>query len=72
MTQINYYIDPPTPERDGRPGVWHRDGFDNDGKLPDEDKAALLEELAYPPKELHLHIPLLPTAHTYLPRPTFS
>ena len=37
-----------------------------------EDKAALLEKGAYPPKELHLHIPLLPTAHTYLPRPTFS
>lgn len=60
--QANYYIDPPEIASD-RGGRWHRDcEFFAYGKK-DVERAMLLAE-AQPPRELHMHIPLVPTAAT--------
>jgi hypothetical protein len=60
MMQINYYIDPPG---ETRIGAWHRDcqffpGVDLEGQ-----KKVVAEE-ADPPRELHMHIPLIPSHAT--------
>jgi hypothetical protein len=60
MMQVNYYIDPPG---ETRIGDWHRDcqfypGVDMEGQ-----KKAVMEE-GDPPRELHMHIPLIPSHAT--------
>ena len=59
--QVNYYIDPPG-ETFG--GAWHRDC---QFLAPDEARERIdFEAEAEPPRELHMHIPLVPTAATSL------
>ena len=60
FTQANYYIDPPSEPFFGG---WHRDcQFFADG---DEAKErADVQAESEPPRELHMHIPLVPTAAT--------
>lgn len=60
MMQINYYIDPPG---ETRIGGWHRDCQFYPGADEEAQKRALAEE-ADPPRELHMHIPLVPTQAT--------
>lgn len=58
--QANYYIDPPEEATD-RGGRWHRDcEFFAYGDTAVERRR--FEEEAHPPRELHMHIPLVPTA----------
>ena len=56
--QANYYIE---PTAQSRPGIWHRDCqfFDSD---EDAQRQLVIDE-ADPARELHVHIPLAPTAH---------
>lgn len=58
--QMNYYVDPVGA---GWPGVWHRDcQFFSNG-----DEARMRELIAAeadPPRDVHMHIPLLPTHAT--------
>jgi len=58
--QINYYIDPPG---ETRIGGWHRDCQFFPGMDEEAQKRAVAEE-ADPPRELHMHIPLVPTHAT--------
>jgi hypothetical protein len=60
MMQINYYIDPPG---ETRIGGWHRDCQFFPGMDEEAQKRAIAEE-ADPPRELHMHIPLVPTHAT--------
>jgi hypothetical protein len=60
MMQINYYIDPPG---ETRIGGWHRDCQFYPGMDEEAQKRAIAEE-ADPPRELHMHIPLVPTQAT--------
>lgn len=60
MMQINYYIDPPG---ETRIGGWHRDCQFFPGVDEEAQKRAIAEE-ADPPRELHMHIPLVPTQAT--------
>jgi hypothetical protein len=57
MVQINYYMDPPGETRIGN---WHRDCQFYPGMDDEAQKRAVAEE-ADPPRELHMHIPLVPT-----------
>lgn len=58
--QANYYIDPPG---ESWAGAWHRDSqFFTNGD--EEKERADLAAEADPPRELHMHIPLVPTAAT--------
>jgi ectoine hydroxylase-related dioxygenase (phytanoyl-CoA dioxygenase family) len=60
--QANLYIDPPEVAYAGG-GHWHRDcQFFSGGDKQVEQR--LMEEEAHPPRELHLHIPLVPTEAT--------
>lgn len=61
MTQINLYFDPPEESRNG---LWHRDGVALD--LSDGEKSTLLQQHASPTREIHLHLPMLPTRHTHV------
>lgn len=60
MMQINYYIDPPG---ETRIGAWHRDCQFFTGTDEAAEKRAVADE-ADPPRELHMHIPLVPTEAT--------
>jgi hypothetical protein len=60
MMQINYYIDPPG---ETRIGGWHRDCQFYPGADEEAQKRVVAEE-ADPPRELHMHIPLVPTQAT--------
>jgi len=60
MMQINYYIDPPG---ETRIGGWHRDCQFFPGADEEAQKRAVAEE-ADPPRELHMHVPLVPTQAT--------
>jgi hypothetical protein len=60
--QANYYSDPPG---ETRIGDWHRDcQFFSNGD--EEVERAMVRDEAEPPRELHMHIPLLPTAASEL------
>jgi len=60
--QANYYIDPPEiPASQG--GAWHRDCQFFAGGDHELEKKLFTEE-ADPPRELHMHIPLVPTSAT--------
>lgn len=58
--QMNLYVD---PAGEGWPGVWHRDCQFFSGGSEDKMRELLFAE-ADPPRELHMHIPLLPTQAT--------
>ncbi len=60
MMQINYYIDPPG---ETRIGGWHRDCQFYPGMDEAAQQRAIADE-ADPPRELHMHIPLVPTRAT--------
>ena len=60
IRQINYYIDPP---RQGRPPNWHRDSQFFAGGDNELERRTIAEE-ANPTREVHVHIPLLPTTHS--------
>lgn len=60
MMQINYYIDPPA---ETRIGGWHRDCQFFPGMDEEAQKRAVVDE-GDPPRELHMHIPLVPTQAT--------
>jgi len=57
--QANYYVDPASKSRIGK---WHRDCQFYGGDDEVVRQRVLAE--AEPPRELHVHIPLAPTAHT--------
>ena len=59
ITQINYYINP----TESRLGSWHRD-CQFVAKFSGEDENAIISREGNPPREIHMHIPLLPTAAT--------
>ena len=63
FNQNTMYYDPP---EQARQSSWHRDSqfFCDDGD--DATLKKLIAAEAAPPRELHMHIPLLPTAHTQL------
>jgi hypothetical protein len=60
MMQCNLYIDPPG---EGFIGSWHRDAQFFPGTDDAKERRDVAEE-ADPPRELHMHIPLVPTAAT--------
>jgi hypothetical protein len=60
MCQINLYVNPP----EHRNGGWHRDCQFYPENLDDEEAVICRE--ADPPREIHMHIPLIPTAATEL------
>jgi len=60
MMQANYYVDPPS---EGWTGIWHRDCQFYPGIDEAKQRIAVAEE-ADPPRELHMHIPLVKTAAT--------
>ena len=62
MMQINYYFEPEVPGPGNGEGVWHRDGCG----LEREEAQPTIEADAWPPRELHLHLPLLRSAHTHI------
>lgn len=56
--QANLYIDPPG---ESRPTHWHRDSQFYAAGDEEKERRMVMEE-ADPPRELHMHIPLVPTA----------
>lgn len=58
LQQTNLYMDPPG---EGWNGIWHRDC---QFYAPDDEvkERQMVTEEADPPRELHMHIPLVPTA----------
>ncbi len=56
VSQINYYIDPSQT----RPANWHRD-CQFFAKFDGEDEVRLIHREGDPPREIHMHIPLVPT-----------
>lgn len=63
VAQINYYINP--PEQD-RANAWHRDCQFYHGPHEQDKVRALFAREMSPPRSLHMHIPLAPTAATEL------
>ena len=60
FSQINYYIDP----LQSRPAAsWHRDSQFH-SEFTGEDETSSIHREADPPREIHMHIPLVPTAAT--------
>ena len=59
LVQINYYVDPPQ----SRPAAWHRDSQFY-AQFTGEDETPSIHREADPPREVHMHIPLVPTAAT--------
>lgn len=59
FSQINYYIDP----LQSRPDGWHRDSQFH-AEFTGEDETSSIHREADPPREIHMHIPLVPTAAT--------
>ena len=57
--QINYYIDP----SETRPARWHRD-CQFYAQFTGVDESVLLEREADPPRDMHMHIPLIATTAT--------
>lgn len=57
ITQINYYIDPSEP----RPANWHRD-CQFTARWTGEEESELILREGDPPREVHMHIPLVGTS----------
>jgi ectoine hydroxylase-related dioxygenase (phytanoyl-CoA dioxygenase family) len=58
MHQANLYINPPGKSWNG---AWHRDSQFYPGAVGEAEREHVMQE-ADPPRELHMHIPLVPTA----------